>query len=89
MALVNRLNQTAKRKSVKSNKQARTNMSAMVCNSSRAEWKYIRHLDSCDISDNSDSSESSDSHLRFEQAQPNILAWRTTMKAKTKLALPS
>ena len=30
----------------------------MVCNSSRAEWKYIRHLDSCDISDNIDSSDS-------------------------------
>ena len=27
-------------------------------NCSRAVWKYIRHLDSCDISDNSDSSDS-------------------------------
>ena len=33
----------------------------MVCNWGRAVWKYIRHLDSCDISDNSDSSYNSDS----------------------------
>ena len=30
----------------------------MVCNFSRAVWKYIRHLDSCDIKDSSDSSNS-------------------------------
>ena len=28
----------------------------MFCNYSRAVWKYIRHLDSCDISGNRDSS---------------------------------
>ena len=34
----------------------RTKTSAMFCNYSRAVWKYIRHLDSCDISGNRDSS---------------------------------
>ena len=28
----------------------------MFCNYSRAVWKYIRHLDRCDISGNRDSS---------------------------------
>ena len=38
----------------------------MVCNCSRAVWKYIWHQDSCEIIDNSDISDSSDS--RQEQA---------------------
>ena len=58
MALAHGVNQTEKWKLVKSNKQARTNMSALVCNGSRAEWKYFRHLNSCGISDNCDSSDS-------------------------------
>ena len=33
-------------------------MSSMVCNSSKAVIKFIRHLDSCDISDKSDSRDS-------------------------------
>ena len=33
----------------------------MVCNCSKTVWKYIGHLDSCDMSDNSDSNDSSDS----------------------------
>ena len=41
-----------------SNFQTRSKMSAMVCNCSRAVWKYIWHLDRCDIIDNSDSSDS-------------------------------
>ena len=40
------------------NEKTRTNMFTMVHNFNRALWKYIRHLDSCDITDNSDSSDS-------------------------------
>ena len=36
----------------------RVQCSAMICNCSRAVWKYIRYLDNCDISDNSYSSDS-------------------------------
>ena len=36
-------------------------MSAMVCDCSRAVFKYIWHLDSCGITDNSDISDSSES----------------------------
>ena len=38
-----------------SNELTRTNMSALACNCSRALWKYIYHLDSCDIGYSSDS----------------------------------
>ena len=33
-------------------------MAAIVCNCSRAVWKYRRYLNSCDISDNTDSGDS-------------------------------
>ena len=40
-------------------------MTAVVCNCSRAVWKYMWHLDSCDINDNSDYSDSSDSRQEW------------------------
>ena len=43
-------------------KETRTDMTARICNCSRTVGKYIRHLDSCDISDTSDNS-----HSRLEQ----------------------
>ena len=38
--------------------QKRKDMSAMICNCSKAVCSYIRHLESFDINDSSDSSDS-------------------------------
>ena len=47
--------------------QTRTNMSSMVWNCSRVVYKYIRHLNSFDISDNSDSSDSRQEQTCLQQ----------------------